>query len=78
MLARIIKIKMFPRVVRTLGGVTYVLKMRNNLISLSLLHFVSCRHSAIGEAMKITCGCLVLMKGEKYNVFVSFDREYNN
>lgn len=47
-----VKIKMLDGVVHILGDVAYVPKMRKNSISL-------------GGAMKITCGCLVLMKGKK-------------
>ncbi len=61
----LVKIKMFNGVVRTLGGVAYVPKMRRNLISLGQLDSKGCRYLAVGGAMKITYGCLVLMKGEK-------------
>lgn len=62
---RTVKIKMFNGVVHTLGGVAYVPKMRRNLISLGWLDSKGCSYSAAGGAMKITCGYLVLMKGEK-------------
>ena len=56
---------MHDGVVRTLGGVRYVPKMRRNLISLSQIDSMGCRYSAAGGAMKITRGCMVLMRGEK-------------
>ena len=56
---------MFDEVVRTLGGVAYVPKLRKNLISLSQLDSKGCKPSIVGGAMKITRGCMVVMKGEK-------------
>jgi len=61
-----VKIKIFDRVVCTLDGVSYVSKMRRNLISLGRLDSKGCRYSAAGGAIKITRDCLVLMKKEKY------------
>ena len=61
-----VKVKMFDGVVRILGGVTYVPKLRKNLISLSHLDFKGCKCSITGGAMKITRGCMVVIKGEKY------------
>lgn len=63
------KIKMFDGVVRILGGVAYVPKMRTNLISLGWLDSKGCKYLAVGGGMKITCDCLVLMK-EKSVVMV--------
>ena len=60
-----VKIKMFDGSVRTLGGVAYVPKLRRNLISLSQLDSKGCRCFVAGGAMKITRGCMILMKGEK-------------
>lgn len=60
-----VNIKMFDGVVHTLGGVTYVPKMRRNLISLGRLDSKGYRYLAVGGAKKITRGCLVLMKREK-------------
>ncbi|WRX12958.1 hypothetical protein QQP08_005445 [Theobroma cacao] len=45
----VLKIKMFDGVVRSLGGVAYVPKMRKNLISLSLLDFKGYGYSACDE-----------------------------
>lgn len=47
-----VKIKMFDRVVRTLGGVAYVPKMRWNLISLGQLDSKGYRYSATMEPWK--------------------------
>ena len=60
-----VRIKMSDGAVRTLGGVRYVPKMRRNLISLSRMDSMGCKISVAGGAMKITRGCMVLMKGEK-------------
>lgn len=60
-----VKIKMFDGAVRTLGDVVYVPKFRRNLISLSQLDSKGCKVSSAGGAMKISRGCMVLMKGEK-------------
>lgn len=60
-----VKIKMFDEVVHALGGVAYVPKMQRYLISLGWLDSKGCRYSIISETMKITHGCLVMMKGEK-------------
>lgn len=64
---RMVKIKMFNGVVRTLGGVAYVLKMLRNLISLGPLDSMVCRYSATSGYRKIICDCLVLIKGEMYD-----------
>lgn len=61
----IVKIAMFDEVVCTLGDVIYVSKMQRYLISLSQLDFKECRYSATGGTMKITWGCLILMKGKR-------------
>ena len=60
-----VKVNMFDGVVRTLGCMAYVPKLRKNLISLSLLDSKGCKCSIAGGEMKITCGCMVVMKGEK-------------
>jgi len=57
---------MFDEVVRTLGGVAYVPKLRKNRIFLSQLDSKGCKCSIAGGAMKITRGCMVVIKGEKY------------
>lgn len=64
---RTVKIKMFDGVIHTLAGVIYVPKMRRNLISLLLgwMDSKGCRYLVTGRAMKITQGCLALMKGER-------------
>ncbi|KAK9937625.1 hypothetical protein M0R45_014403 [Rubus argutus] len=60
-----VKIKMFDGAVRTLGDVVYVPKFRRNLISLSQLDSKGYRLSSAGGVVKISRGCMVLMKGEK-------------
>ena len=60
-----VNIKMFDGVVRTLDGVAYVPKLRKNRISLSQLDSKGCKCSIAGGAMKITRGCMVVIKGEK-------------
>ena len=60
-----VKVKIFDGVVRTLGGVAYVLKLRKNLISLSQLDSKGCKCSIGGGVMKITLGCMVVTKREK-------------
>lgn len=65
--AKTVKIKMFDGVVHILGGVTYVSKMRMNLISLGHLDSISCKFLTIGGVMKITYNRWILIKGEKCN-----------
>lgn len=60
-----VRIKMCDGMIFTLGGLIYVPKMQKNLKSLGWLASVGCMYSSTGEAIKITCGCLVEMKGEK-------------
>ena len=60
-----VKIKMFDGAVRTLGDVVYVPRFRRNLISLSQLDSKGCRVLSAGGVVKISRGCMVLMKGEK-------------
>ncbi|GFS32179.1 hypothetical protein Acr_00g0021180 [Actinidia rufa] len=61
-----VNIKIFDGAVRTLGGVTYITKLRRrNLISLSRMDFNGCKYFARGGAMKITRGGKVLMEGKK-------------
>ena len=60
-----VNVKIFDGVVRTLSGVAYVSKLRKNLISLSQLDSKGCKCSIARGAMKITHGCMIVMKGEK-------------
>ncbi len=60
-----VKVKMFDGAVRFLGDVVYVPKFRRNLKSLSQLDSKGCRVSSAGGVMKVSRGCMVLMKGEK-------------
>ncbi|EOX97575.1 Uncharacterized protein TCM_006559 [Theobroma cacao] len=73
---RVVKIKMFDRVVRFLGGMAYVLEMRKNLISLSLLDSKGYGYSACDEVVKVTQGDMVLMMGNLHNDL--YRLEYNN
>lgn len=63
------KINKFDGVVRTLGSVEYVPKIKINLISLGWLDSMSYMYSITNRAIKITCGYLVLVKGEKCDGF---------
>ncbi|WRX09694.1 zinc finger protein [Theobroma cacao] len=63
----VVKIKMFDGVVRSLGGVAYVQKMRKNLISLSLLDSKGYGYSACDGVVKVTQGDMVLMRGNLHN-----------
>jgi len=60
-----VKVKMFDGVVCTLSGVAYVPKLRKNQISLSQLDSKGCKCPIEEGAMKITRGCMILMKEEK-------------
>ncbi|KAI5352792.1 hypothetical protein L3X38_005684 [Prunus dulcis] len=60
-----VKIIMYVGVVHTIGDVAYVPKMRKNLISLGRLDSLGCKYFVAGEAMEITRGGLILMKGRK-------------
>ena len=63
-----VKIKMHDGVVRTLGGMRFVSKMRKKLISLSQMDSMGCMYSVAGGVMKITRGCMVLIMGEKCGI----------
>ncbi|XP_021296131.1 uncharacterized protein LOC110425543 [Herrania umbratica] len=63
----VVKIKMFDRIVRSLGGVAYVSKMRNNLTPLSLLDSKGYGYFAYDGVVKVTQGDMVLMKENLYN-----------
>ncbi|WRX29262.1 zinc finger protein [Theobroma cacao] len=63
----VVKIKMFDGVVHSLGGVTYVPKMRKNLVSLSLLDSKRYGYSACDGVIKVTQGDMVLMRGNLHN-----------
>lgn len=56
-----IKIKTHDGVVRTLTSVRHVPELKRNLISLGTLESFGCRHSAEGEALKVSierCSCV--------------------
>ncbi|WRX09049.1 zinc finger protein [Theobroma cacao] len=63
----VVKIKMFDGVVRSLGGVAYVLKMRKNLILLSMLDSKGYGYSTCDGVVKVTQGDMVLMRENLHN-----------
>ena len=56
-------IKMFDRVVRTLGDVRHVSDLKRNLISLSTLDAKGYKYTSEGGVLTISKGALVVMKG---------------
>ncbi|VFQ61495.1 unnamed protein product [Cuscuta campestris] len=60
----VVKMKMFDGVVRTLGNMAYVPKLRWNLISLSQLDSEGYEYKARGEVVRVTKGSTVVIKGE--------------
>ena len=52
----IMKIKIFRGAVRILGGVTFVPKLHENLISLSQVDFKGCTSFVAGGVLEITRG----------------------
>ncbi|KAK3040178.1 hypothetical protein RJ639_028428 [Escallonia herrerae] len=60
-----IKIKMFDRIVRTLGDVRYIPDLKKNLISLGTLDSINCSISIKGGVMKVSKCAMVIMKGQK-------------
>ncbi|KAK2973983.1 hypothetical protein RJ640_013544 [Escallonia rubra] len=61
-----IKIKMFDRIVRTLGDVRYIPDLKKNLISLGTLDSIYCSISIKCGVMKVSEGAMVTMKGKKF------------
>ena len=60
-----IKIKMFDNVVRTLGEVRHVPKVKKNLISLETLDSNGYCYNYENGLMKVSKGTMVVMKGQK-------------
>ncbi|VFQ63901.1 unnamed protein product [Cuscuta campestris] len=60
----VVKMKMFNGVVRTLGNVAYVPKLRRNLISLSQLDSEGYEYKARGGVVRVTKGSTIVIKGE--------------
>ena len=60
-----IKIKMFDNVVRTLGEVRHVPKIKNNLISLGTLDSKGYSYKSEHEIMNVSKGAMVVMRGHK-------------
>ena len=60
---RIIKIKMFDGVVRTLGDVRHVPDLNRNLILLSTIDSKGYKYTGEGGVLKVSEGVLFVMKG---------------
>ena len=60
-----VRIRMFDRVVRTLGDVRHVPNLKRNLISLSTLDAKGYKYTGEGGVLKISKGALVVMKGHQ-------------
>ena len=60
-----VRIKMFDRVVRTLGDVRHVPDLKRNLISLSTLDTRGYKYTGEGGVLKISKGALIVMKGHQ-------------
>ena len=60
-----VRIKMFDRVVLTLGDIRHVPSLERNLISLSALNTKGCKYTCEGGVLKISEGALVVMKGHQ-------------
>ena len=58
-------IKMFDRVVRTLGDVRHVSDLKRNLISLSTLDAKGYKYTSERGVLKISKGAIVVMKGHQ-------------
>ena len=64
-----VHIKMFDRVVLTLGDVKHVPDLKTNLISLITLDTKGYKYTSEGEVLKISKGALVVMKGQSCYMF---------
>ena len=62
---RIIKVKMFDNVVRTLQDVRHVPDLKKNLISLGTLDSNGIRYKSKNGIMKVSKGAMVMMKVHK-------------
>ena len=67
-----IRIKMFDRIVRTLGNVKHIPNLKMNLISLSTLDSKGYKYTGEDGALKVRKCALIVMKGQKrtINLFV--------
>ena len=67
-----IRIKMFDRIVRTLGDVKHIPNLKMNLISLSTLDSKGYKYTGEDGALKVRKCALIVMKGQKrtINLFV--------
>ena len=66
----IVHIKMFDRVVRTLGDIRHVLDWKRNLISLSTHDVKGYKYTGEGGVLKISKGALVVVKGHQKNAML--------
>ena len=57
-----VRIKMFDRVVLTLGDIRHVPDLKRNLTFLSTLNTKGCKYTCEGGVLKISEGALVVMK----------------
>ena len=60
-----IQIKMFDRVVRTIGNVRHVPHLKRNMISLSILDSKGYQYTCEGRVLKISKGTCIVIKGRK-------------
>ena len=60
-----VRIKIFDRVVKTLGNVRHVLDLKRNLILLSTLDSKGYKYTGESGVLKVSKGVLVVMKGRK-------------
>ncbi|MFQ6663561.1 hypothetical protein Gotur_031048 [Gossypium turneri] len=60
-----VKIRIHDGTIRTLLDVRYVLGLRKNLISLSILDLKGCRINIESFAIKLSRGALILLKGKR-------------
>ena len=65
-----IRIKIFDGVVRTLTDVRHIPALKKNLISLSILNFISCSFKAKGRALRGCKDALIVMKGKKNCLYI--------
>ena len=60
-----VRIKMFDRVVCTLGDIKHFSDLKRNLISMSTLNVKGYKYIGEGGLLKISKGALVVMKGHQ-------------
>ena len=60
-----VQIKMFDRVVRTLGNVRHVPHLKRNMISFSILDSKGYKYICEGGVLKISKGTRIVLKGKR-------------